>query len=223
MTNTIDDKAILYSLRNCPYAMRARLAIYKSKQIVLLRDLVLSNKPAEMLRASPKGTVPVIVLSSGEVIEESLDVMLWALTTSDPNDLLQKSDENNLTEMLKLITEFDTHFKRCLEAYKCAKRYQEDNVVECRVACESFIQQLETRLSAHAFLMSAQESMLDIALMPFIRQFSRVERQWYLQSPYPRVREWLNNYLQSPIFTKVMAKYPLWLDNQEIVFFGCDK
>jgi len=211
---------ILYSLRNCPYAMRARIAIFKAKQTVLLRDLVLSNKPEEMLQASPKGTVPVVVLADGRVIEESLEVMLWAFNETDPDDLLHCQRDNSLVEMLELIYEFDHDFKTCLEQYKCAKRYKENNLIEQRAACELYIQKLELRLTKHAYLMSDKESLADIALLPFIRQFARIERQWYLQSPYPNVRLWLNNYLQSPMFTKVMAKYPLWLTSHEEVLFG---
>jgi glutathione S-transferase len=213
---------VIYSLRNCPYAMRARMAIYKSNQMVLLRDLVLSNKPDEMMQASPKGTVPVLVLENGTVVEESLDVMLWALYESDPGDLLHSVDESILSEMLKLINEFDSKFKSCLEQYRCAKRYREDNIDECRLACQYYLKILEQRLSKHAFLMSDKESLADIALLPFIRQFARVERQWYLQSPYPKVRLWLNTYLQSRMFSKVMAKHSLWLDGkQEVVFGNC--
>jgi glutathione S-transferase len=230
-SNITNSLPILYSLRNCPYAMRARIAIFKAQQTVLLRDLVLSNKPAEMIVASPKATVPVVVLADGTVIEESLEVMLWALRESDPSDLLQaqtnkhknsnlSSDNLMLSAMLDLINEFDRGFKVCLEQYKCAKRYKEDNISECREVCEQYIQQLEQRLTQHTFLMSNNESLADIALLPFIRQFARVERQWYLQSPYPNVRQWLNRYLQSPMFTKVMAKYPLWLDSHETVYFG---
>ncbi|WNC71140.1 glutathione S-transferase [Thalassotalea psychrophila] len=219
-----DKLPILYSLRNCPYAMRARIAIFKSKQTVLLRDLVLTNKPQEMLVASPKGTVPVVVLVDGKVIEESYDVMLWALHNSDPDDLMHKqADENDNSlhsEMLNLIHKFDLEFKVSLEQYKCAKRYCETNIVDCREECEQYLQLLEQRLTKHLFLMSDKESLADIALLPFIRQFARVERQWYLQSPYPKVRQWLNNYLQSPMFTKVMAKHPLWLDSHEDVLFG---
>jgi len=200
--------------------MRARMAIFKSSQTVLLRDLVLSNKPEEMMQASPKGTVPVLVLDNGTVVEESLDVMLWALHESDPRDLLHSIDESILSEMLKLINEFDNEFKTHLEQYRCAKRYREDNIEECRVACEHYLQIIEQRLSKHEFLMSDKESLADIALLPFIRQFARVERQWYLQSPYPKVRQWLNNYLQSVMFSKVMAKHPLWLDCKQVVFFG---
>ena len=223
---------ILYSLRNCPYAMRARIAIFKSHQPVALRDVVLSDKPPEMILASAKATVPILVISQTDnsiskdnakcqVIDESLDVMLWALNSTDPNDLLHRDSPEVLTQMLAFITEFDVEFKRCLEAYKCAKRYHETNIDECRAACEHYIQMLELRLTAHKFLSSERESLLDIALLPFIRQFARIERQWYLQSPYPNIKAWLNNYLQSPMFTKVMAKYPLWLDSaEEVVFVG---
>lgn len=223
---------ILYSLRNCPYAMRARLAIFKSQQPVALRDVVLTNKPAEMILASAKATVPILVLSkivqangkkgaevTVKVIDESLDIMLWALNNSDPSDLLHSANPEILTQMLALIADFDVEFKRHLEAYKCAKRYHEDNLADCRAACEAYIQRLESRLIQHAFLFSAQDSLADIALLPFIRQFARIERQWYLQSPYPNLKKWLNSYLQSPMFTKVMAKHPLWLDSgKEIVF-----
>ncbi|MFT4938923.1 MAG: glutathione S-transferase, partial [Paraglaciecola sp.] len=216
---------ILYSLRNCPYAMRARIAIYKANQRVLLRDVILSNKPAEMMASSPKGTVPILVLEQDKesvsqcVIEESLEIMLWALANNDPDDLLHAYAPEALPNMLNLIARFDDEFKVCLEQYKCAKRYKEDNLTDCRQTCEPYMADLEKRLEQHPFLMSTKESLADIALLPFIRQFARVERQWYLQSSYPNVRQWLNNYLQSPMFTKVMAKYPLWLENRENVFF----
>ena len=205
---------ILYSLRNCPYAMRARIGIHKAQLQIDLREVNLKQKPAEMLAASAKGTVPILVLDNAPepatVIDESLDVMLWALTKNDPDDLLHTSDQSALPKMLDLIRLFDDEFKTCLNAYKAASRYREDNVTECRQACEVFIQELENRLSDSAFLMSDQESLADIALMPFIRQFAKVERQWYLQAPYPRVRQWLNFYLQSGMFTRVMAKHEFW-------------
>jgi glutathione S-transferase len=219
MSNKKSVLPILYSLRNCPYAMRARLAIYKAQYPVALRDIVLSNKPQAMLTASPKGTVPVLVVANNNVIDESLAIMLWALNASDPEDLLHSQQANALPEMLQLISQFDVEFKTSLNAYKCAKRYQENNVIECRQACEHFIAQLEHRLTIKKYLQSDKESLADIALLPFIRQFARVERQWYLKSPYPKIRQWLNNYLQSPSFSKVMAKHPLWLDTQQEVIF----
>ena len=218
--NKNNDLPIIYSLRNCPFAMRARIAIYKSQQPVLLRDLVLSDKPAEMLTASPKGTVPVLVTPNGTVIEESFEIMLWALSMSDPDDLLFTGDEKMLDKMLALIYLFDSEFKGDLENYKCAKRYRETNIIECREACEVYIAQLERLLTEHKYLMADRESLADIALLPFIRQFARVERQWYLHSPYPHVRQWLNNYLQSKMFSKVMAKHELWLQNRADILFG---
>lgn len=210
---------ILYSLRNCPYAMRARIGIHKAQLQIDLREVNLKQKPAEMIAASAKGTVPILVLGNEQqpptVIDESLDVMLWALAQNDPDDLLHECDSTLLPNMLKLIAQFDAEFKTCLNTYKAAKRYREDNVTECRQACEVFIQELENRLATtetqQPFIMSDQESLADIALLPFIRQFAKVERQWYLQSPYPNVRQWLNHYLQSPMFTKVMAKHDLWV------------
>ena len=216
---------ILYSLRNCPYAMRGRLGLYKAAQNVEVREVVLSNKPKAMIEASPKGTVPTLVLPNQDgthtVIDESLDVMLWALHQQDPEDLLHSQDPEALPAMLKLIALFDDEFKTQLNAYKCAKRYRENNVVECRQACEVYLQDLENRLSANSreagldgqsnrFIFGTKESLADIALLPFIRQFSKVERQWYRESPYPNLKQWLNGYLQSVMFNKVMTQYALW-------------
>jgi len=209
---------VLYSLRNCPFAMRARLAIYKAKQAVELRDVVLKNKPSEMLAASAKGTVPTLVLPSLKVIDESLDIMLWVLAENDPDNLLHSERTDN--EMMKLIHQYDQGFKTALEAYKCAKRYHETNLLECRQACEVFIEDLERRLSNHAYIIDEKESLADIALLPFIRQFARVERQWYVNSSYHYVKKWLNRYLHSAVFTKVMAKNPLWSVGSEPVIFG---
>jgi glutathione S-transferase len=215
---------VLYSLRNCPYAMRARVAIYYAKQKVALRDLVLSNKPDEMLAASPKGTVPVLVIGNEfekpQVIDESLEVMLWALNESDPDNLLHGETPHLLPEMLSLISQFDNEFKTCFDKYQCAKRYHEDTLENDRKACEKYIMDLEQRLQVNDFLMSDKNSLADIALLPFIRKFSKVERQWYLQSPYPKLRAWLNQYLQSRMFSKVMTQYPLWVDKGELTIFG---
>jgi glutathione S-transferase len=175
-----------------------------------------------MLALSTKSTVPMLVSrnnSGTEVIEESLDIMLKVLTTNDPQRLLSLAN-TGLDEMLSLIHYFDVGLIPANEAYKCAKRYQETNIIECRQVCETYLQQLELRLSRHAFLMADSESLVDIALMPFIRQFSKVERQWYQQSPYPRLRAWLNRYLQSPMFTKIMAKHDLWVDCHRDIIFG---
>jgi glutathione S-transferase len=219
---TLSNLPILYSLRHCPYAMRARIAIFKSQTAVYLRDLKLDNKPAEMLALSTKSTVPMLVSTNDseiEVIEESLDIMLKVLTANDPFALLTPT-HSSIDVMLSLIDYFDTGLIPANEAYKCAKRYQETNIVECRQVCETYLQQLELRLTQHSFLMGDTESLMDIALMPFIRQFSKVERQWYQQSPYPLLRAWLNRYLQSPMFTKIMAQHELWVDCHRDIIFG---
>jgi len=209
---------ILYSLQNCPYAMRARLAILMSQQSVLIRAIGMKNKPAEMLALSPKGTVPVLVLSteSGtQIIDESLDIMLWALNLSDPDNLLYAEDATALPEMLTIINENDQQFKPNLERYKRAKRFHGDDEEACRLQCEPFIQALEQRLSQHPFLMGATPSLLDFALLPFVRQFSRVNKQLYRQGSYTHLQKWLNHHLQSQLFAKAMLKYPLWLETYE--------
>lgn len=212
---------VLYSLRNCPYAMRARMAIYASGQQVHLRDIVLSDKPAEMLRASPKGTVPVLVTADNQVIDESLAVMLWAFTQSDPQNYLGADRPNALADMLLLISLFDNEFKGHLEKYRCSKRYHEPSLMDDRMQCERYLVDLESRLCRHQYLMSDKPSLVDLALVPFIRQFGRVERQWYLQAPYPKLRQWLNSYLQSRMFSKVMTQYPMWLDAKQDIVFSC--
>jgi len=207
--------------------MRARLAILLSQQTVQLRAITMKNKPDEMLVASPKGTVPVLILNENEsnqhVIDESLDIMLWALKRNDPENLLYSqhvAHENALAEMLNIITENDTQFKPRLEKYKRAKRFHHDDEAQCRLECEPFIQRLEQRLTQHAFLMGSTPSLLDYALLPFVRQFSKVNRPLFLQEDYTHLQRWLSNHLQSRLFSKVMTQYPLWLDNHEKCIFG---
>lgn len=216
---------VLYSLQHCPYAMRARMGIILAEQCVRLRAIVLKDKPIEMLKASPKGTVPVLVIESEAgtnpiVIDESLDVMLWALNQNDPNNFLYSEQPEMLNNMLDLISIYDIEFKSHLENYKSAKRYHEDNKVGYRETCEKYIIQLENRLNQHQYLVGESLSLVDFAILPFIRQFAKVERQWYLSRPYPKVQNWLKSHLELPLFSKVMRKYPLWLENHEEVLFG---
>ena len=223
---------ILYSLQNCPYAMRARLALLLAQQTVRIRAITMKDKPAQMLLASPKGTVPVLIVESidtdnsgnnetkVQVIDESLDVMLWALDRHDPENLRYSHDENALPEMLKVIAENDDEFKPNLEKYKRAKRFHGDDLEQCRLECETFIQGLEQRLTQYDFLMGPTPSLLDYALLPFIRQFSRVNKSEFSQERYTHLRHWLRYHLQSRLFSRAMFKYPLWLDKQEEYIFG---
>ena len=211
---------ILYSLRQCPYAMRARLGILLAEQPVLLRDIVMTNIPAEMFAASPKGEVPTLVISDTSVIDESLDIMIWALKQSDPSNLLYSHQENAFEEMLTLISRNDNEFVTALKKYKAASRYHDDAEDKCRQQCEIFIKHLEKLLSKQEFIFGNTPSLVDYAILPFIRQFSRVDRKWYLQSPYTKLRAWLEKHYQNPLFSKVMKKYPQWLNEKEEIIFG---
>jgi len=211
---------VLYSLRQCPYAMRARIGLLLANQPVILRDIVMTNIPTEMLTASPKGTVPVIVLSDSSVIEESLDIMLWALKQNDPDNLLYRHESDALDNMLTLIQRCDNEFIDALKKYKAASRYHDSNILSYRQQCEIFINDLEKSLTKHHFIMGDSASLVDYAILPFIRQFSNVDKKWYKQAPYPKLQQWLENHYQNPLFAKAMTKYPQWLDSNEVVIFG---
>ncbi|MFA7555857.1 MAG: glutathione S-transferase [Spongiibacteraceae bacterium] len=229
MSKSSSNLPILYSLQHCPYAMRARLGILLAQQSVLIRAVVTKNKPADMLALSAKGTVPVLIINHAEgsdvpqqatVIDESIDIMLWALQRNDPQDLLWAEDPRDLELMLELIKKNDQQFKPQLEVYKLAKRFHKESEVEDRQSCEVFIAELEQRLDSSDYLMGDRASLADYALLPFVRQFARVDRKWYVQAPYPKCRDWLNRHLQTPLYTKAMAKYPLWLDSHATFLLG---
>jgi glutathione S-transferase len=214
---------ILYSLQHCPYAMRARMAILLADQSVMLRAIVMKNKPEAMLQLSPKGTVPVLIIADGDatnVIDESLDIMLWALNKNDPHALLHPQAQDTLPQMLELIQYNDKVFKPLLEQYKTAKRYHKDSEIHDRTQCEAFIAQLDVKLNQHTYIMGDTLSLADYALIPFVRQFAKVDRQWYLQAPYPKLQSWLKAHLDSRLFSKTMAKYSLWLEKSEEHLFG---
>jgi len=205
---------ILYSFRRCPYAMRARMAIWASGSAVSLREVVLRNKPAALVEASPKATVPVLVLANGSVIEESIAIMDWALEQNDP-----KSWGDASPDTAALISACDGGFKGWLDKYKYADRHPEQSAVHYREQAEGFIADLEQRLSEQRWLGGGQATRADVAVFPFVRQFAGVDPTWWLNAPYPAVRTWLNDWLVSDTFTGVMAKYPLWQpDAPEVMF-----
>jgi glutathione S-transferase len=200
---------ILYSFRRCPYAMRARLAIRYSGIPVALREVVLRDKPASMLNYSPKGEVPVLVLPDGTVLEESLDIIHWALANHDPAHWLP-SDEALLQQATALIGENDSRFKHNLDRYKYPDRYADEQGPDYRAEGEVFLQKLEQRLSRHRYLLGEHISIADIAIMPFIRQFAHTDKDWFDQAPYPHLQQWLADWLESKLFQDVMKKYPAW-------------
>ena len=186
----------------------------------MLRAITMDKKPEEMLIASPKGTVPVLVVDPKTVIDESLDIMLWALNRNDPQNLLYSDKADALPEMLKIIEENDNEFKPSLEKYKRSKRFHNEAEAADRLACEPFIQRLESRLNQHEYLMGATPSLLDYALLPFVRQFSKVNRQLFREGPYTNLQRWLDRHMQSRLFARAMLKYPFWLESGEEFLFG---
>ena len=193
---------LLYSFRRCPYAMRARMALRYSGVPLNTIEVSLKAKPADMLVASPKGTVPVLVCADGRVIEQSLDIMRWALACNDPDNWLQSG--NPLIE--QLLDENDRIFKVQLDRYKYAIRYPEYPMEHYRAQGASFLLRLETLLSHSPYLACDSLSLADVALAPFVRQFAHVDRDWFTQAPYPHLRAWLERFLASALFTSVMGK-----------------
>ncbi|WLH82296.1 glutathione S-transferase [Pseudomonas sp. FP2338] len=194
-------EALLYSFRRCPYAMRARLALRYSGVPVHIIEVSLKAKPAEMLALSPKGTVPVLCVG-GRVIEESLEIMQWALAQHDPDDWLLQGDPR----VQALIAENDQVFKHHLNRYKYAERYPEQPMEHYRAEGEVFLHKLEALLASNDYLLAEHLSLADMALAPFVRQFAHVDREWFAQTPYKRLQHWLQRFLESPLFVAVMAK-----------------
>ena len=204
-------RPILYSFRRCPYAMRARMAIAQAGIECRLREVVLRDKPAEMLKASPKGTVPVIVEADGRVIEESLDVMAWALTRNDSADWLSP-ELGSRSDMEALVAVCDGPFKRALDRYKYPNRHEDEGIVreEQRDLGLNFLETLNTRLQEHRHLFGDRVSYADIAIFPFIRQFANTDRAWFDALDLPHLQRWLAEHLDSHLFKSVMPKYAQW-------------
>jgi glutathione S-transferase len=199
---------VLYSFRRCPYAMRARLALIASDTRCELREIVLRDKPAEMLAASPKGTVPVLVLADGAVLEQSLDIMLWALRRNDPQRWLQP-DAGSADDLLALVAACDGDFKPQLDRYKYPGRF-DDAEHAARERGAAFLRDLEARLSASPHLAGTHATWADAALMPFVRQFAMVDAAWFDAQPWPRLHAWLSAWTASDLFARAMPKYAPW-------------
>ena len=210
---------ILYSFRRCPYAMRARLALMASGQRVRLREVVLRDKPAEMLEASPKGTVPVLVLEDGTVIDESIDVMKWALDRADP--LGWKAADIDTSK--QLIERNDGPFKAALDRYKYPNRYEDEGVdkFDQRSIGAEILADLDKRIGENGEqLLGSKPSFADFAIFPFIRQFANTDREWFDDQPLPHLQRWLARHLESDLFASIMKKYPQWKPGDAEVDFG---
>ena len=188
------------------------MALFYAGVAVEIREISLKQKPASMLQVSPKGTVPVLVLTDGAVLEQSLDIINWALFQSDRDDwaMQTNSDARELTEAL--IASNDGEFKSALDQYKYAIRFPENPPEIYRAQGELFLSRLESLLKQTTYLCRDQLSKADIAIFPFVRQFSMVDEAWFENAQYPKLKAWLNGLLDSELFRGVMQKYPTWLD-----------
>ncbi|NNC37274.1 MAG: glutathione S-transferase [Hyphomonadaceae bacterium] len=204
---------VLYSFRRCPFAMRARMALKISGADYKHREILLRDKPASMLAASPKGTVPVFIIDDEKVIDESYDLMLWALKKNDPENWLAPG----LAQMQPIIEMITGEFKHHLDRYKYASRYSDDadrfSVDHShRDEAVKILAEFETRLEKSEFLIGDVPSLADFATFPFIRQFSNVEPEWWNKPQFPRLHAWLDGLVNGELFKSIMKKHPLWVD-----------
>ncbi|MEH6489497.1 glutathione S-transferase [Hyphomonas oceanitis] len=203
---------VLYSFRRCPYAMRARLALAISGLDIRIREVVLRDKPAAMLAASPKGTVPVLVLPHGTVIDESLDVMKWALAQNDPENWRGVDS----AETDALIAKSDGPFKHALDRYKYPNRYDGVDPEDQRADGLAILAEWNARIaSSGGQLLGAKRSLADMALFPFVRQFAATDREWFAAQSLPALQDWLAGHLASPLFKSIMTKHAQWQPGAE--------
>ena len=205
------DFPLLYSFRRCPFAIRARLALLASDTICIIREVKLSEKPVEMLSASPKATVPVLVLANS-VIEQSLDIMRWALTQNDPAGWLDREDTH-------LIKTNDGPFKHHLDRTKYPERHGADPNTH-RAACLDLLCPLEDRLAATPYLCGDAMSVTDAAILPFVRQFASIDRGWFNARPLPHVQHWLDKLVTSNLFDAAMVRLKPWRAGDANIFFS---
>ena len=207
-------RPVLYSFRRCPYAMRARLALLASGTQCELHEVKLSAKPDALLQASPKATVPVIVQQDGSVLEESLDIMHWALGRADPDGWLTRADTG-------LIETNDGPFKRALDRYKYPDRHDSDPL-ENRAKGLEFLTALEDRLRSTRQLSGDAMGLTDAAIMPFVRQFANTDRTWFDGLDLPHLQAWLAAHLESDLFARCMVRPAPWKPGDEVVSFPAD-
>lgn len=210
----VTERPLLYSFRRCPYAMRARMALLVSGTVCEIREVLLADKPSEMVEASPKATVPVCVLPNGEVLEESLAIMRWALDRNDPEGWLG-GDE---VATAALIATNDGPLKHHLDRYKYATRHDSDPL-EHRAAGAAILRDLDARLDRQSHLCGDQRTLADIAIMPFVRQFAATDRDWFDAQPLGSLQRWLARLLGSDLFAAAMVKLPQWRSGDPVTLF----
>lgn len=202
---------ILYSFRRCPYAIRARLAIYSAGIELEIREVLLRDKAPKFLEVSKSKTVPCLQ-TNDDILDESLDIMVWALNLNDPDNWLRDTDKS-----LELIETCDGPFKNALDRTKYPNRYPDENAAENRMLASDFLDLIESQLNPCLF--GASFNLADIAILPFIRQFAHIDFKWFLSQPWPKTAQWLENFKTSEMFNSVMKKYPKWEENDPVTLF----
>jgi glutathione S-transferase len=205
---------VLYSFRRCPYAMRARMGLYKAGIKLELREIVLRDKPEHMLEISPKGTVPVLQLTDGKVLEESLEILLWALKQHDPDGWLDNKDS-----ALSLIKTNDTGFKYALDRYKYPNRYPDEDCSGMRERGMEILKDWNSRIENNGYLNGAKISLADIAIFPFVRQYAHTDRDWFDAQDIKPLQMWLETHKNSALFKAIMEKFELWSPGQDPVIW----
>ncbi len=183
-----------------------------------MREIILRNKPPHMLEISPKGTVPVLQLPNNVVVDESLDIALWALDSSDPENLLSP-DKGDKKQMLALIEDTDTQFKPLLDSYKYRFHSEPEAARASREAALPFLSDLNIRLDQQDYLFGERIALADICILPFIRQFAFVAKQWFWDQDFAAVLMWLDAFLVSERFAAIMPKFPLWAPGDDEISF----
>ena len=209
---------VLYSFRRCPYAIRARLAIYTSRYHCQLREVILRDKPEAMIEASPKATVPVLISMENNIIDQSLDIMLHVLSIQDPMGWLG-DDQGEQQNMLRLIDETEIKFKPHLDLYKYASRAKNPDPELHRRKAGEFLDKLELRLSNNNYLFGEKQSLADVAILPFVRQFAQTDRTWFDEQHWPQLHPWLREFENSDLRSSVMKKYAAWAPGDMEIYF----
>ena len=208
------DTPILWSFRRCPYAMRARGAILSAGQSVILREILLRDKPDAFLRASASATVPALS-ACGRVLDESLDIMVWALKRHDPQGLLQMPRAG-----WELIARNDGPFKTALDHTKYAVRHPDLDPVAEREKAAEILRDLNRLIAPRGWLLADRPTLADHAIWPFVRQFANTDRPWFNAQPWPDLIQWVHHFTVGPVFERIMEKYAPWAEGDAPVIFG---
>ena len=205
---------VMYSFRRCPYAIRARLAVLVSGQQVELREVLLRDKAQEFLDTSPSGTVPCLK-DQTTILDESLDIMIWALERHDPEGWLAMPGAGH-----DLIAQADGPFKSALDRTKYASRYPDSDAEAQRSIAHEFLHALDLQLNNQKWLFGDTASLADMAILPFVRQFAFIDKARFDAQDWPQLAQWLDAFLGSDMFASVMHKYPVWRAGDAPVLFG---